>query len=71
MPEITNNNNEDKNESTFETSQKLQKYEILSKISDLEILAKKAAAALAWERTIDWFTSGENLKNYKANIYNV
>jgi len=23
------------------------------------------------QRTIDWFTTGENMKNYKANIYNV
>ena len=54
MPEITNNNNEDKIESTSKTSQKLQKYEILSKISDLEILAKKASMIGNYDESIQY-----------------
>ena len=42
MPERTNNNNEDKNESPSKTSQKLQKYEILSKISDLSLFKRSS-----------------------------
>lgn len=43
MPEKTNKNDEEMNENVSKSSQKLQKYEILSKIADLEILEKKAS----------------------------
>ena len=42
MPEKSNNN-EDMNDSISKTAQKLERYEILSRISDLEVLERKAS----------------------------
>ncbi|MBY9017305.1 MAG: hypothetical protein KGD66_00595 [Candidatus Lokiarchaeota archaeon] len=53
MPEKSNNN-EDVNDSISKTSQKLEKYEILSRISDLEILERKASMIGNYDDSIQY-----------------
>ena len=53
MPEKSNTN-EDVNDSISKTSQKLEKYEILSRISDLEILERKASMIGNYDDSIQY-----------------
>ena len=54
MPEKTEKIDKEMNKNSSKTSQKLQKYEILSKISDLEILAKKASMIGNYDDSIQY-----------------